>query len=332
VSQYSNISTNIISGFLGAGKTTAIKSLLLKKPASERWAVIVNEFGQVGVDGALLKNDKVEIKEIAGGCLCCVGSQSLSVGLNQIIRAVKPQRILIEPTGLGHPQKLVDSLSGEYYRSVLNLKAIINLLDARQLTNSRYTDHPSFIDQVALADVLVANKADTYSEDDRQRFYQYAASLSPPKDHVFMLEQAEIELEWLDFPRRTQRTAQFPHAHQHNEAKVAGECAMSDWTLVEGAMDGFYSAGWVINCRFVFIKGDLLNWLEQPGGLNDLQRIKGVLLTNEGYLCVNMTPGESDIRPCESASRSILEFISVSPLNGRDLDRQLKSLVFSSDN
>ena len=138
LSQFSNIPTNIISGFLGAGKTTAIRYLLENKPSSERWAVVVNEFGKVGIDGALLKNDTVEIKEIPGGCLCCVGSQSLNVGLNQIIRNVHPQRILIEPTGLGHPKRLIDSLTGGYFKSVLDLKAVICLLDARQLKNQKY--------------------------------------------------------------------------------------------------------------------------------------------------------------------------------------------------
>jgi len=66
------IPTNLISGFLGAGKTTAILHLLRQKPADERWAVLVNEFGEIGVDGALLGNpDEVFIREVAGGCICC---------------------------------------------------------------------------------------------------------------------------------------------------------------------------------------------------------------------------------------------------------------------
>jgi len=198
---YSNISTNIISGFLGVGKTTVIQYLLKQKPKSETWAVIVNEFGKVGIDGALLKNDEVSIKEIPGGCLCCVGSQALSVGLNKIIRTLKPQRILIEPTGLGHPAKLIKTLTGEFYQSVLDLKAIINLVDARNLKDNRYTDNENFIDQSNLADILIASKMDTYSEADKQQFFDYVSSFTPDKSKALMVEQGHLQLDWLDYPR-----------------------------------------------------------------------------------------------------------------------------------
>ncbi len=332
MSKYSNISTNIISGFLGAGKTTAIKNLLLKKPESERWAVIVNEFGKVGIDGTLLRNDAVEIREIPGGCLCCVSSQLLSVGLNQIIKTVNPHRILIEPTGLGHPQKLIDSLTGEYYQSVLNLKAVINLLDARQLKDSRYTEHPAFTDQVQLADILVANKADVYSEEDRLLFYQYGAAFSPAIDKCFMVSQGQLELQWLDCPRNLERQSQFPQAHQHisankNTDNINIQENTSGWTMVEGGAEEYLSIGWAIKAQSVFSKTGLLAWLEKMPELYKIERIKGVMHTDSGWVLINITRTEQEIVPCKENSLSIVEAILFESVLAEQLDTQLKQCL-----
>ncbi|MBX4322025.1 hypothetical protein K4G81_22680, partial [Mycobacterium tuberculosis] len=87
--------------FLGSGKTTSILHLLAQKPADEKWAVLVNEFGEVGIDGALLADSGALLKEIPGGCMCCVNGLPMQVGLNTLLRQGKPDRLLIEPTGLG---------------------------------------------------------------------------------------------------------------------------------------------------------------------------------------------------------------------------------------
>lgn len=77
---------NLITGFLGTGKTTALLTLLAQKPADQVWAVIVNEFGEVGIDGAVLEGAGAEIREIAGGCLCCATGPQLPITLAKVIR------------------------------------------------------------------------------------------------------------------------------------------------------------------------------------------------------------------------------------------------------
>lgn len=332
MSAYKNIPTNIISGFLGAGKTTAIQFLLKHKPLDEVWAVIVNEFGQIGIDGALLKNDSVEIKEIAGGCLCCVGSQSLNVGLNQIIRTIKPQRIIIEPTGLGHPAKLVESLTGEFYHSVLDLKAIINLLDARQLKNDRYITNETFIDQSNLADILVASKLDTYSELDKDSFFDYASLFEPAKIKVAMIEQGRLPLEWLDMPRNQLRLAEFPEHHSHSHHQIDKACDIenensSDWFVVEGHADNFYSLGWKINKALVFNKEKLLKYIEDLFTNSGVERAKGVVFTDQGWLAINFTLKESQVYKVAVSEFSVFEIIATEALSLNVMNLSLRSCL-----
>ena len=97
------VPTNIITGFLGVGKTTAILNLLKNKPENENWAVLVNEFGEIGIDGALMTDQGAVIKEVPAGCMCCTAGVPMSVGINALLRQ-KPHCLLIEPTGLGHPK------------------------------------------------------------------------------------------------------------------------------------------------------------------------------------------------------------------------------------
>ncbi|MEZ9795040.1 GTP-binding protein, partial [Vibrio splendidus] len=81
------IPTNIITGFLGVGKTSAILNLMKNKPVNERWAVLVNEFGEIGVDGSLIQGNQatqqVFIREVPGGCMCCAAGLPMQIALNQ---------------------------------------------------------------------------------------------------------------------------------------------------------------------------------------------------------------------------------------------------------
>lgn len=130
-----NIPTHVIAGPLGAGKTSLIRHLLAQRPAHERWAVLINEFGLVGLDAALLTTDDdgVALGEVAGGCLCCVNGVPFQVGLGRLLRKAKPHRLLIEPSGLGHPLVLLEQLREMPWAGVLAVQAPLLVLDAQAL-------------------------------------------------------------------------------------------------------------------------------------------------------------------------------------------------------
>src|SRR5690554_2534705 len=147
------VPTNLITGFLGVGKTTAIQQLLKTKPAGERWAVLINEFGKVGIDSHLLRHNgltdgDIHIREVPGGCMCCAAGLPMKVALNQLLGKVRPDRLLIEPSGLGHPEEVIAVLSGEFYQTVIDLRATITLVDARNIRDAKYREHETFQQQL----------------------------------------------------------------------------------------------------------------------------------------------------------------------------------------
>jgi len=101
----------LLTGFFGVGKTTTIRSLLSRKPENESWAILINEFGEVAVDQTALEinnETNVTIREIPGGCICCVMNVPMREAVAEIFQRSRPDRLLIEPTGLGHPAGILD--------------------------------------------------------------------------------------------------------------------------------------------------------------------------------------------------------------------------------
>ncbi|WP_210667639.1 CobW family GTP-binding protein [Pseudomonas protegens] len=133
-----NIPTHVIAGPLGAGKTTLIRHLLAQRPRNERWAVLINEFGLVGLDAALLSRDEdgIAIGEVAGGCLCCVNGMPFQVGLGRLLRKSRPDRLFIEPSGLGHPLQLLAQLKQAPWAGVLTIQPLLMVVDAQSMARN----------------------------------------------------------------------------------------------------------------------------------------------------------------------------------------------------
>jgi G3E family GTPase len=185
-----NIPTHVIGGPLGAGKTSLIKHLLAQKPAHERWAILINEFGQIGLDAALLATaaDGISLGEVAGGCLCCVNGAPFQIGLGRLLRKSRPDRLLIEPSGLGHPAQLLKQLGESPWQGVLAVQPSVMVLDSASLAKGQAL---SISQQEALADagLLVLNKSAQLSAVDRQRIVG-----GLPNRPIFWTEQGALPL------------------------------------------------------------------------------------------------------------------------------------------
>jgi G3E family GTPase len=185
-----NIPTHVIAGPLGAGKTSLIKHLLLQRPIGERWAVLINEFGQIGLDAALLTQDAdgIALGEVAGGCLCCVNGAPFQIGLGRLLRKARPDRLFIEPSGLGHPAQLLRQLSEAPWAGVLAVQPSVLVLDAQALAVGKPLPESQ---QAALssAGLLLLNKSEGLDGNDRQRIAEQL-----PDRNVYWTQLAQLPL------------------------------------------------------------------------------------------------------------------------------------------
>lgn len=324
------IPTNIITGFLGAGKTTVIAHLLKQKPAHERWAVLVNEFGEVGIDGSLFKGDKnneqdVFISEVPGGCMCCTAGLPMQVALNTLLQRARPDRLLIEPTGLGHPKEVLEVLSSEHYRDVLTINTTITLVDARKITDKRYTDNDTFNQQLDIADVIVANKSDLYSDADLPALIDYLEErFNKQFKPTFPLKYGELNIHWLD--GRTDYTSG-PSAPQKEDNYLETltrpqndiNFDESGYVTIKNQGEGFFTQGWVFRPEIIFDREKLNNLMLAISA----ERAKGVFITRQGIVGFNIADDIVTEITLEDSMDSRLEILADDSIHFNGLEEQL---------
>ena len=183
---FQNIPCTLVTGFLGAGKTTVINQLLATKPDDERWALLINEFGRIGIDGALLASSQdndleqknIAIREVSGGCICCTSQLPLQIAISRLLSEHHPQRLLIEPTGLAHPRELILQLSAPHWQTALQMNAVITVLSGEQWQRIKYRDHDGFQAHVRDADVLIINRYVQLDTSEKQVLVEWITKLN----------------------------------------------------------------------------------------------------------------------------------------------------------
>lgn len=319
--------TTLVTGFLGSGKTTTLLHLLAQKPAGERWAVLVNEFGEIGVDGALLADSGAVLKEIPGGCMCCVNGLPMQVGLNTLLQRNTPDRLLIEPTGLGHPKQILSLLTSPVYENWLSLRATLCLLDARQLGDARYRDNENFRDQLAAADVIIANKQDGYRQDDRLLLADWAARDGGGRQ-IIGATQGRVPLALLDLPRLNARELPDGARHHGHAAPRAGLAALrlpdnTGWRRALNQGQGYHACGWIFDGATAFDTVGLLEWAR----LAPVERVKAVARIPEGTLQINRQGQDLRIETVAAAPPdSRIELINPAPADWNALQFSLLNL------
>jgi G3E family GTPase len=282
-----NVATNIISGFLGVGKTTAILKLFEQKPDSSKWAVLVNEFGSVGIDGEIYRQHGITVKQIPGGCMCCAQGLPLQVAVNRLLKQAEPDRLLIESSGVGHPAGVLKTLQGEGFADVLTLKAGICLLDPEHLLLAEYQHNDLFREQLQLADILVANKTDIASIRALQAFQTLADNFTPAKQLVAETTHGQCQREWLDF-------AHLPRSQAPLFEAVTGEQS-----------DHWQTHTFTFSGDTTFDLTAIESWL---AGLQ-LTRLKGFINTTQGSYLLNVSHAHTDISGFDHGNENRIEVI-----------------------
>lgn len=294
------IPVHVLSGFLGAGKTTAVRRLLEKRSAHERIAVIVNEFGDIGVDGALLSDCmSCVLKEVPGGCVCCTAMADLEASIEEMMGLVFPTRIVVEPTGLARPSEIVDLLRGVRWAGRFEVRPVVTFLDPLLDVRARYEEGGLFREQLDVGDVLVVTRTDVAPEERLREVEAFASALAPPKMAVFRAANGDVpDLAW-DTPLPSDRdaTAVPSAALSLLPSRPAGRAHVDGGRAVEGHEGHGFRHGpeRVVDADLL---ADLFSDLAAGNLANGaVARAKGVFNTTTGWRSFEIAGGRVSTAP-----------------------------------
>ena len=268
------IPTHLICGPLGIGKTTAIIDYLRRHAADQFTAVLVNDFGPVGLDAAIMESDiglaardRTSIHMLPGGCVCCTAAAGLIGAMEQLSSLPRLDRIIIEPSGLALVGGMIDLVLDLVDKYGLELRPVIALVEPRLLDRAGFYKAPYYVRVVEAADVLVANRCDLATPAQIAAFDQWAANLFPRKLRILKTQQGHIpdEVFELRYGRQPQRPSPLPAGH--SPAEQAGG---TSWPA-----DVCFRADAIL---------DLLGeWSRSGFAGNDVLRLKSLLHTDDGW-------------------------------------------------
>ena len=170
---------DIISGFLGAGKTTFIQKLLQEALKGENVVLIENEFGEIGIDSGFLRNSGIEIREMNQGCICCSLVGDFETSLKEVIETYKPDRILIEPSGVGKLSDILSAVKTVSANLPVQLDGAVTVVDSSKakLYNKNFGEF--FDDQIRFATSIVLSRTDIAKEEKVEEAVQIVRALNP---------------------------------------------------------------------------------------------------------------------------------------------------------
>ena len=216
---------DIISGFLGAGKTTFIKRLLNTSLKDEKIVLIENEFGEVSVDSEFLSESKIDIKELSQGCICCSLQGDFTKSLKEVLDKFNPERVIIEPSGVGKLSDVIKAVKDADLENSLN--SLVCLVDVKKVKMYSKNFGEFFLDQIENAQTVILSRTDvTYDKVDEaleiiRKHNQKAIVITTPindlsdEDLVRAYEGVDVEL--LDLEEVCHE-----HEHHHHEEGCCG--------------------------------------------------------------------------------------------------------------
>lgn len=311
------VKVDIISGFLGAGKTTLIKKLLEEKLQNEKLVIIENEFGEIGIDGPLLNKTGIKIKEITSGCICCTLEGDFVKALEEVITKYKPDRIMIEPSGVGKLSDVIMACNHFKLKDILEVNILIAVVDVMryQLFVSNFGGF--FKNQIENAKTIILSR--TQKVDSKklvsivrsiQELNGRANIITTPweklkADQIIAIAEKDLDASLenqLSIPKVSLEKHQHDdncecghkHNHQHNE-----HCTCSSEEMHDHSAEEVFDV-WGIETPKVFDEMNLRNIIDQLASdytFGLVLRGKGILqVSQDKWVQFDYVPGEVQIK------------------------------------
>ncbi len=236
------IPITVVTGFLGAGKTSLVNRLVLERAGGERIGVVVNEAGEIGLDGELLGDAGGDVVEIADGCVCCTSQGELLDAITRLHRAAgRLDRIIVETSGLADPGPVLETLTSITH--VLRLDTMVAVVDAiHALDQLDHQQSPEARQQVQLATHIVVSKIDIATENGVDDLRQRLSALNPDAQIIVAPREsvgAELLLDRFAMSASDENVGGHEHSHEHLEVEIfSHELGELDATRFDGWLGG----------------------------------------------------------------------------------------------
>ena len=310
---------DIISGFLGAGKTTFIKKMIDEAFKGEQIVLIENEFGEVGIDGGFLKDAGIQITEMNSGCICCSLVGDFGKNLNEVITKYHPDRILIEPSGVGKLSDVMKSVIDIEKEQPVKLNALVTVVNALKASKQMKAFGEFFNNQIEYATTVILSRSQNATPEQLEFCVKQIQALNPKASVITtdwdaikgeqilktMEGQDNLEMKVLAEARHAQDEAEHHHHHDHDEHEhhhhdEDGHCCCGHHHHHHHDHDADeVFTSWGVETAKKFSKADIERALtELDGGkYGMILRSKGIVDGGaDGWLEFDYVPGEWEVR------------------------------------
>lgn len=287
----------LICGFLGAGKTTLVKNLLRKY--GKRTAVLVNDFGRAGIDGELIEQSgAVNVLELPSGCICCSLRADLDSALKQIYTQVKPERLIIEPTGIATPSAILETLNAHKFSEHFELEAVVGIVDPTNFFDFIGDYDTFFMDQILNSDIILVNKIDLAGSEMLEKTKEKIKELNPSA-LIYATKYCRVEL-----PEQS-RNREITHFHSD-----------VDFDSVALHIDGEFDPAKLKKLFSEFTSG----------AYGRVVRAKGIFKTRRSFINLDYVPRTVESKEVSSAKGSRLVVIG-SELKRERIEQDLRAAL-----
>ncbi|MBC3889699.1 GTP-binding protein [Acetobacterium paludosum] len=300
----------IVSGFLGAGKTTLIQKILRETFKEDKVVLIENDFGEISVDSALLKSDGVEVKEINSGCICCSLQGDFVASIREIIDKFKPDKIIIEPSGIAKLSDIVKACNHSSINQHIKVKEKITVVDTEFFEIYLEDFGEFFEDQIKNADVILLSHGETFP-DKAAKAGELIKAINPHA-FVFSKEWAHISIDKILFCENNHKN--------WNSCVEHHECGGSEHHHHD-AEEIFDTL--TLFTKRIFTVNDLRERILEMKQIfqGAILRVKGIVSGENGYINLQYTLGDLQITETSAEGNFIC-------IIGSNLDKQNLARIF----
>ena len=302
---------DIISGFLGAGKTTFIKKMIDEVYNGEKLVLIENEFGEVGIDGGFLKDSGIEISEMNSGCICCSLVGDFAKNLQEVLDKFSPDRILIEPSGVGKLSDVMASVIDLEKTHDVKVNALVTVVNALKASKQMKAFGEFFNNQIEYATTVVLSRSQKATPEQLefcvkqiQKLNPKAAIITTPWDEIqgsqiLKVIEGQDNLEMKTLAEAAHEAHEHDHHHEHGEGCT---CGCHDHEHEHHHADDVFTS-WGKETPHIFERATIEHALKAFAETEDygtVIRSKGMVQSTDGtWIYFDLVDGEYELRTGE---------------------------------